>query len=244
MYLIIAGSGKTHTFFGPNGLVLSETALGHLNHRPQSGKEIPEVANQGIVLRACSELLRARETLAKNGITVSFTAQFVELYEERVTDLLTGKSALVRRENGQIVGAVEAEFNSMEQVVEALRSGHERKKFAATEMNERSSRSHTALIIHVLQKVDVATMRPFATNGPSGLCEALRSCAVAEGASAGPRVADKLIKSQLHLIDLAGSERVKKSKAAGQRLREAVGINSSLMVRSYFNYLIIALDLF
>ena len=30
-----------------------------------------------------------------------------------------------------------------------LRQGHARKRFAATEMNERSSRSHTALIIQV-----------------------------------------------------------------------------------------------
>ena len=34
----------------------------------------------------------------------------------------------------------------------------------------------------------------------------------------------------LYLVDLAGSERVKKSGAVGQRLREAAGINSSLMV--------------
>ena len=40
----------------------------------------------------------------------------------------------------------------------------------------------------------------------------------------------KLVKSQLHLIDLAGSERIKKSKATGTGLKEAVGINSSLLV--------------
>ena len=40
----------------------------------------------------------------------------------------------------------------------------------------------------------------------------------------------KLVRSQLHLIDLAGSERIKKSKATGTGLKEAVGINSSLLV--------------
>lgn len=43
-------------------------------------------------------------------------------------------------------------------------------------------------------------------------------------------MSDRLITSHLHLLDLAGSERVKKSKAEGSRLREAVGINSSLLV--------------
>lgn len=48
-----------------------------------------------------------------------------------------------------------------------------------------------------------------------------------ETASSG---CDRMIKSQLHLVDLAGSERIKKSKVEGMRLREAVGINSSLLV--------------
>merc|ERR1719230_207146 len=41
---------------------------------------------------------------------------------------------------------------------------------------------------------------------------------------------EKLISSQLALVDLAGCEQVKQSKVVGQRLKEAVGINSSLLV--------------
>lgn len=37
-------------------------------------------------------------------------------------------------------------------------------------------------------------------------------------------------KSTLHLVDLAGCEQLKQSKATGQRQREAIGINSSLLV--------------
>ena len=41
---------------------------------------------------------------------------------------------------------------------------------------------------------------------------------------------EKLLSSQLALVDLAGCEQVKQSKVVGQRLKEAVGINSSLLV--------------
>jgi len=175
------------------------------------------------VLRACTELLQARDLLARNGISVSYTAQFVEIYEEQVTDLLTGQAVSIRRETGAIAGAVEAPFSCMEQVEEALRVGHDRKRFAATEMNERSSRSHTALVIHVLQKLNGEKMQKLSELGDSSLCGALRNSAVGGGG-------DRLLRSQLHLVDLAGSERVKKSKVEGVRLREAVGINSSLLV--------------
>jgi len=44
------------------------------------------------------------------------------------------------------------------------------------------------------------------------------------------RFKGRVLQSSLHLVDLGGSEQVKKSKAAGQRFTEAVEINSSLMV--------------
>lgn len=171
-------------------------------------------------------MLRAKASLAAAGITVSFTAQFVEIYEEQVTDLFTGQPATVRRETGNVAGALEMPFDCMAQVVDALRTGHERKKFAATEMNDRSSRSHTALIIHVTQKLAVELLAQSAQEDRSGRCASLLGCMAAGG--------DKLIRSQLHLVDLAGSERVKKSKVEGLRLREAVGINSSLLVQSAY----------
>ena len=38
------------------------------------------------------------------------------------------------------------------------------------------------------------------------------------------------VTSTLHLVDLAGSEQLKQSRAEGQRKKEAIEINSSLMV--------------
>lgn len=71
----MTGSGKTFTFFGPESTVESDLA---------SGTSFEPSANTGIVLRTCVELLAAKERMAKNGVLVSYTAQFVEIYEEQV----------------------------------------------------------------------------------------------------------------------------------------------------------------
>jgi hypothetical protein len=64
-------------------------------------------------------------------------------------------------------------------------------------MNERSSRSHTVIVVHLTQRRTDS---------------------------------DDVVRSTLQLADLAGSERLKKSKAEGIRLGEAVRINESLHV--------------
>ena len=70
-----------------------------------------------------------------------------------MTDLLSGRSINIRRESGELVGGVESPFEDdttgLQGVMQMLRRGQERKKFAATAMNDRSSRSHTAFIVQV-----------------------------------------------------------------------------------------------
>lgn len=101
----------------------------------------------------------------------------------------------------------------MADLVEHLRLAHSRQRYAETAMNQRSSRAHTILILHVNQQSEVIPALL-----PHDHATSLQQCE------------RKLVQSQLHLVDLAGSERVKKSKVTGQRMREAVGINSSLLV--------------
>jgi len=50
----------------------------------------------GLVLRVCDELLKGKESLAAIGISLTLSAQFVEIYNEKLTDLLTGAEAAVR----------------------------------------------------------------------------------------------------------------------------------------------------
>jgi hypothetical protein len=128
------GSGKTYSMFGPG-----ETFTEELNKQA------------GIVLRISQELLVGREYFSKIGINISYSLQFVEIYNEKVTDLLTGNDVNVRRENGELSGASEKIFESSQDFVDVLNIGHSRKSFASTLMNDRSSRAHTILVIQITQ---------------------------------------------------------------------------------------------
>ena len=85
--------------------------------------------------------------------------------------------------------------------ISMLLVGEGRKKFAKTEMNMRSSRAHTILTFNITQILQ----------SKDSLQE------------------DKVLKSQLCLVDLAGCEQLKQSKATGQRKNEAVEINLGLL---------------
>jgi len=185
------GSGKTHTQIGPDNILDMD----------YSDQDLPKLA--GMTLRVCKEIMQAKHAMGLRGINVCISAQFVEIYEEQVIDLLSGNIVSIRRGSGDLVGAGEVQLDDLSTAVEVLRSGHAKKRFAATAMNDRSSRSHTAFVLQVTQTKEI-------------VCGSENSTA--------------MIKSQLHLVDLAGSERVKKSKVTGQRFSEAVGINASLLV--------------
>ncbi|PWZ11732.1 Kinesin-like protein KIN-14K [Zea mays] len=84
---------------------------------------------------------------------------------------------------------------STSDVLDLMEIGQANRAVGSTALNERSSRSHSILTVHV-RGMDLK-------NGSTS-----RGC--------------------LHLIDLAGSERVEKSEVTGDRLKEAQYINKSL----------------
>ena len=185
------GSGKTHTIFG-------DAVSG-------AGSKIdPRSANAGVVLRAIDELITGSAALERTfGITTRLALQYVTLYQERLTDLISGAPCRLRdggahrgSEQFFLSGAESIAFANVDEAAKALSSGEQHKVYAATKMNARSSRAHTILIITIEQ-----------TNERTQTTA--RSC--------------------IHIADLAGSEQVKKSGVVGDRFREAVGINSSLL---------------
>jgi kinesin family protein C2/C3 len=131
----------------------------------------------GIVVRAIDELLRGANALAQNawsssssssslaakdslnenfaesGVTVRLSCNYVEIYNDDVTCLLTGEKCDVRRSARDgapsLTNAAECPITDLGEALRLLRAGQVRKRFAATAMNARSSRAHTVLVLHV-----------------------------------------------------------------------------------------------
>lgn len=98
-----------------------------------------------------------------------------------------------------------------------LAVGNSQRATAATGMNDQSSRSHSIFNI-VLNLTDV---RP-----PGARADAFEGCSD-EGGDAQRRLLSR--RSKISLVDLAGSERVNHTCAKGDRMREGVSINKSLL---------------
>ncbi|CAR24766.1 kinesin family protein [Lachancea thermotolerans CBS 6340] len=174
------GSGKSHTMTG--------------------SAELP-----GIVPRMCQELFEVREMYESSDDQAStqfkIRCSYLEIYNETVRDLLGANKCRIRERADKttfVEGLQEFEVNSVDEILDYLRQGSERKTVGATLVNEQSSRSHTIFTINVEQK----------ENSPLG------------------HVLER--RSSIRLIDLAGSERANASGATGERLKEGSNINKSL----------------
>ncbi|KAK4775976.1 hypothetical protein SAY87_023937 [Trapa incisa] len=181
------GSGKTHTMSCPSGGLANDMGINHL------------------ALNDLFHLSSMRKDIAEYEIQV----QMVEIYNEQVRDLLAEDSSNTKypfmlklleirsctADGGlSLPDATMHSVKSTADVIKLMKLGDDNRVISSTVLNNRSSRSHSILTVHVSGK-DI-----------SGCT--LRSC--------------------LHLIDLAGSERVDKSEVTGERLKEAQYINKSL----------------
>lgn len=175
------GSGKTYTMSGPNSV----------------SKE-----DWGVNYRALNDLFDISWN-RRNTFSYEVGVQMVEIYNEQVRDLLSNDGPQKRlgiwntsQPNGLAVPeASMLSVKSTSDVLELMQIGEANRAVGSTALNERSSRSHSVLTVHV-RGVELKTG------------STLRGC--------------------LHLIDLAGSERVERSEATGDRLKEAMHINKSL----------------
>jgi hypothetical protein len=84
-----------------------------------------------------------------------------------------------------------------------LEQGNTVRRVASTNMNERSSRSHSCFTIKIEQRLVTEL--------------------------AGGVTREQVVSAKLNLVDLAGSERASKTGATGSTLKEGAKINLSLM---------------
>ncbi|CAB1322548.1 unnamed protein product [Coregonus sp. 'balchen'] len=104
-----------------------------------------------------------------------------------------------------VAGCTEVEVKSTEEAFEVFWRGQKKRRIANTQLNRESSRSHSVFIIKLAQA-------PLDADGDNILQDK-----------------NQVSVSQLCLVDLAGSERTSRTRAEGNRLREAGNINQSLM---------------
>ncbi|XP_046506224.1 kinesin-like protein KIF23 isoform X5 [Equus quagga] len=126
----------------------------------------------------------------------------------RSTDFVPPQSKLLREDknhNMYVAGCTEVEVKSTEEAFEVFWRGQKKRRIANTHLNRESSRSHSVFNIKLVQA-------PLDADGDNVLQEK-----------------EQITISQLSLVDLAGSERTNRTKAEGNRLREAGNINQSLM---------------
>ena len=99
-------------------------------------------------------------------------------------------------------GLREETVTSVEEVFDLMEAGQMQRKVGVTNMNDRSSRSHTIF------RIIIESM---------------------EGANDQDREGKAIMVSHLNLVDLAGSERASQTGSVGERFREGANINKSLM---------------
>ncbi|TMW55966.1 hypothetical protein Poli38472_008614 [Pythium oligandrum] len=231
-------AGKTYTMMGDT----SDKATAVL---PSSGTELPSQQpagmhpRQGLIPRVCKGLFdkieqaTADAARSESGSRFSVHVSYVEVYHERVYDLLgglsTGKESLKVREHPEegvyVEHATQRSVKSFEDIKTLIDEGNRMRSVAATNVNERSSRSHAILTLYVKQQNPVARVSAAALTRMSWMADPLDNSAnhAADASALGK-------KSKICLVDLAGSERADISGATGKRLKEAGSINRSLSI--------------
>ncbi|KAH8417585.1 hypothetical protein KR222_002302, partial [Zaprionus bogoriensis] len=162
-------------------------------------------SNPGLIPRICEELFTRMRVGQESGTGYRTHASYLEIYNERVKDLLAAQStghALRVREHRSLGPYVENlsqhAVSDFEEIQECIARGNAHRTTASTNMNDTSSRSHAIFTITFVQAV-------FMNDMPSETV------------------------SKIHLVDLAGSERANATGATGQRLKEGAHINKSLV---------------
>ncbi|NXV71830.1 KIF14 protein, partial [Atlantisia rogersi] len=171
--------------------------------------------DRGIIPRLCEDLFTRITQMDKQQVVLyHLEMSFFEVYNEKIHDLLVFKAdngqkkqPLRVREHpvlgpyveGLTVLVLHPDFSLLQSWLEL---GNKQRATAATVMNDKSSRSHSVFTLIMTQtKVELVDEE---------------QC-------------DRRLTSHINLIDLAGSECCSTAQTTGERLKEGVSINKSLL---------------
>ncbi|XP_042569283.1 kinesin-like protein KIF1C isoform X16 [Cyprinus carpio] len=192
-----------HAFEGYNVCIFAYGQTGAGKSYTMMGKQ--EEGQEGIIPLLCEDLFEKINDNSNEEISYSVEVAYMEIYCERVRDLLNPKNKgnLRVREHPLLGPYVEdlskLAVTSYTDIADLMDAGNKARTVAATNMNETSSRSHAVFTIVFTQKkydseTDLSTEKV----------------------------------SKISLVDLAGSERADSTGAKGTRLKEGANINKSL----------------
>ena len=128
---------------------------------------------------------------------------YLEIYNEQIRDLLNNASTAnlqIKGPDMAVAGLNEPVTTNADQILKYMHQGDKNRQVGCTNMNERSSRSHSIFRITI----------------------------ESSNRNSETKKRDGVTVSQLNLVDLAGSERATQTGATGTRLREGCHINTSL----------------
>lgn len=133
------------------------------------------------------------------------TATYLEIYNDVISDLLDRQNGNLKimetPERGIFVNRLsEWPVFGVDDAMALVRRGEDNRRQGATNMNERSSRSHAILQLEIVTRATNSSTKAVSVN-----------------------------RARLSFVDLAGSERVGQTGAEGQRLKEGGHINRSLL---------------
>mmetsp|Transcript_30448 Transcript_30448/g.42009 ORF Transcript_30448/g.42009 Transcript_30448/m.42009 type:complete len:1139 (-) Transcript_30448:66-3482(-) len=220
------GSGKTHTMIGetnPPKTKISSTSGGfRFGEADPSEMDVSIQDDQGAlegILPRSLRYIMAKTKELENKYTYEIHVTFVEIYKDKISDLLNSsvskKMTLAQKEEHAKAARVEIHedvktktvyltgsetiripVKSFDNAMELVERAKKARKTGKTNCNFHSSRSHAVMIIHIER------------------CEVGNSSHVCVG--------------KLNLVDLAGSERLHRSGVSGDQAQEAIKINSQL----------------
>ncbi|KAK6630614.1 hypothetical protein RUM43_014599 [Polyplax serrata] len=194
-----------------------------------TGFEVEIQENQiGILPRAIHHLfggIKDRiQTARQNGEPppeFKVDAQFMELYNDEIIDLLDPTQGYISRfkgikihedHNGSIYvkGMTQQAVTSVAEALNLLRQGALSRTTGATQMNSQSSRSHAIFTLLIKQQklVQIEDNADPENHGKNEFAT---------------------LSAKFHFVDLAGSERLKRTQATGERAREGISINGGLL---------------